>query len=408
MKPFSLLVKPASWLCNLRCRYCFYLKKKEVYDSAASSLRMTDEVLEAMLKKFMRLDLPVHGIGWQGGEPTLTGLDFFKRAVYYQQKFGSAGKVVSNGLQTNGTILDDEWCRFLKEYSFLVGLSIDGPPELHDDNRLTLDGHGSYRLVMRGLKALQNNQVEFNVLTLVGRGNQDHPLRIYNHLKELGVYYHQYIECVEFAPDETLAPFAVAPIKWGEFLCAIFDEWYRHDTRRVSIRLFDSILAKLVDNHANVCALGDDCRQYFVLEHNGDIYPCDFFVEPEFRLGNIVSDNWERLAASESYRRFGERKRQWHEQCAACQYLPLCAGCCPKNRPFRGALPSRTSVLCDGWKMFYQHTLPRFQLLAESIRLERRRATLPLANTEADNSRIGRNAPCPCGSGRKYKKCCGA
>ncbi len=411
MKPFSLLVKPASWRCNLRCRYCFYLKKEGVYDSAKSPLYMSDEVLKTMLEKFMRIDLPVHGIGWQGGEPTLMGLDFFKRAVHYQQKFGSSGKVVSNGLQTNGTLLDDTWCRFLKEYNFLVGLSIDGPPEIHDINRLTPDGRGSHRLVMRGLEALQRNQVEFNVLTLVNQSNQDHPLLIYNYLKELGVNYQQYIECVEFGPDGELSPFAVDPIKWGEFLCAIFDEWYEHDVRRISIRLFDSILTRLVDNYTNVCAMGSDCRQYFVVEHNGDVYPCDFFVEPELRLGNIMQDNWEKLAGAESYREFGKRKQQWNEECTTCQYLMLCAGCCPKNRPSRGKDPTRLSVLCPGWKIFYQHALPRLQLLAEFIRKERIQA-MPVAPPpipkRGGSTKIGRNAPCPCGSGKKYKKCCGA
>ena len=258
MKPFSLLIKPSSWDCNLRCRYCFYLGKRSIYNESAP--RMSARTLQNMIQKFMDMEMPVHSFGWQGGEPTLMGLDFFRRAVAFQQQFGRPGQSISNGLQTNGTLLDDEWGKFLRRYNFLVGISIDGPEELHNRGRTFIDGHGSHAEVMRGMETLRRNQVDFNVLTLVSGFNQEHPLDIYRYLKDQGINYHQYIECVEFDQAGKLLPFAVTPGRWGEFLCKIFDEWFKNDTRKISVRLFDSILVRLVDGYANVCAMGTDCR----------------------------------------------------------------------------------------------------------------------------------------------------
>lgn len=407
---FSLLIKPASYRCNLRCRYCFYLGKSAIYSKGVPS--MTDETLERMVSSFMAIPMRQHSFGWQGGEPTTMGLDFFKRVTDLQKRFGISGKVVSNGLQTNGTLLDDDWCAHLAEYKFLVGVSLDGPKTIHDANRITAGGDGTYDLVIKGLNALERHGVEHNVLTLVTSANMDKPLEVYNHLKELGLNFHQYIECVEFDDKGALTPFSVTPAKWGEFLCSIFDEWYENDTRSVSVRLFDSILTMMVEHHANVCAMGRDCRQYFLVEHNGDVYPCDFFMLPEWRLGNINNGEWADFAKSELYAKFGERKRLWNAKCANCEFLRFCAGCCPKNRPGHGVDPTALSVLCEGWKMFFEHTLQRFKLLASRIVEERR-----IAQTEAEKRRptppqpprgkIGRNDPCPCGSGKKYKKCCG-
>ncbi len=408
MRPFSLLVKPSSWGCNLRCKYCFYLEKRAIY--ADKHHKMTNDVLEAMIRKFMAVNMSAHSIGWQGGEPTTMGLDFFKQAVKFQQQYGKSGQTVSNGLQTNGTLLDDEWCKFLTKYNFLVGISIDGPAKIHDINRVTVDGRGSHELVMKGLAALRRNHTEHNVLTLVSSVNQDRPLEIYNYLKDLGVSFHQYIECVEFNRETgQLTDFAVQPEKWGEFLCQIFDEWYKEDTRKISVRLFDSVLTMLVDRVPNVCAMGQDCRQYFVVENNGDIYPCDFFVQPELKLGNIVTDDWEALQNSPIYEEFGRHKREWNEECESCRFLPLCAGCCPKNRPIHGSDPRALSVLCSAWKMFYEHTIDRFEKLAADIVKERQEEAMRqrMATSPRNYARVGRNDPCPCGSGKKYKKCCG-
>ncbi|MBN1865326.1 MAG: anaerobic sulfatase maturase, partial [Victivallales bacterium] len=301
MKPFSLLVKPASYGCNLRCRYCFYLGKRELF---GADHMMRPEILERMISSFMRLDMPSHSFGWQGGEPTLMGLDFFKSAVRLQQAHGLPGALVSNGLQTNGTLLDDKWGEFLHEYKFLVGISIDGPADVHDRNRVDASGNGSHAKVMGALDVLKRNNVEFNVLTLVTSANIGDPELIYDYLKELGVNYHQYIECVEFEKDGALSDFSARPELWGEFLCRIFDKWYPRDVHHVSVRLFDSILAKLTDNVSNVCSMGTDCREYFVVEHNGNVYPCDFFVLPEYKLGNIMENSWKEMQDSGLYAAF--------------------------------------------------------------------------------------------------------
>ena len=295
------------------------------------------------------------------------------------------------------------------EYNFLVGISIDGPPEIHDFNRITIGGAGSHELVMRGLAALNRNQVEYNVLTLVNSHSASRPLDIYRYLRDdLKIMFHQYIECVEFDQDGKLMPYSVSPEAWGEFLCKIFDEWYAHDVRQVSVRLFDSILAKMVDGVANVCSIGNNCCQYFVVEHDGSIYPCDFFVQPEWRLGNVDGVDWEAMQNLPLYREFGKRKGMVADQCTVCRYFALCAGCCQKNRPGRGNLPGELSVLCYGWKMFYEHTVDRFKELAKSIIKERNPHQYILPPLNFDNAgTVSKNAPCPCGSGIKYKKCCG-
>jgi uncharacterized protein len=392
----------------LRCKYCFYLDRCELYPETEQH-RMSDEVLDQMLRTFMATKQPQHAIGWQGGEPTLMGLPFFQRVTELQKQYGQRGIPVSNGLQTNTTLLDDAWCTHLGRYKFLVGVSIDGPAPIHDHYRVNAAGRGAHADVMRGLAALKRNHVEYNVLTLVSQSNVRQPREVYRYLRdELGVNFHQYIECVEFDAQGGLMPFAINAREWGSFLCEIFDVWWESgDTRRVSVRLFDSVLTALVDHQLNVCAMGRDCRQYLVVEHNGDVYPCDFFVRPELKLGNIMEHSWEALLASPLYAEFGARKRQWNEACGTCRYLPLCGGCCPKNRPDHGADPRKLSTLCAGWKQFYDHTMPRFEQLAGEIMRERAgySARPPSASAQSPQS-IGRNDPCPCGSGKKFKKCC--
>ena len=417
MQPnFSLLIKPASYSCNLRCTYCFYLEKEAIFKKTRP--RMTPDVLERMIASFMSLDLPQYGFGWQGGEPTLMGVDFFKQVVALQQTHGKTGDHVSNGLQTNGTRLNDEFCDLLAKFHFLVGLSMDGPPEIHDSQRITHLGRGSHHLVMRGLENLDKHHVEHNAMCLVTQANVKKPALVYNYFKELGMFFHQYIECVEFDEKGKLLPFAVGGHEWGEFMCGIFDEWKKSgDMYTVSVRLFDSIIFRLVEGRQNVCAMAPDCRQYFCVEHNGDVFPCDFHVLPEWRLGNIMSDGWMDMFESDKFKNFGSRKNQWNDDCANCGYLDFCQGCCPKNRPGHGEDPRKKSVLCEGWKMFYSHTLDDFKRLARKVLRDReveeermaiQHATAAIRRQSlAGVGNVGRNDPCPCGSGKKFKKCCG-
>lgn len=411
MRPFSLLVKPASADCNLRCKYCFYLKKCDLYPDSKTH-RMSDEVLEQMIRTFLSTDQPQYSIGWQGGEPTLMGLDFFKRVTDLQQKYGHGGKQVSNGLQTNGTMIDDDWARHCAKYNFLCGISLDGPEAIHNASRINTAGRGSHADVMRGIKSLRDNKAEFNILTLVNRMNVADPAAIYRYMVDNGFLFQQYIECVEFDSAGNLMPYAVSGAEWGEFLCGIFDEWKKTDVRRVSVRLFDSILTKMVDGIANVCAMGNNCCQYLVVEHNGDVYPCDFFVEPDLKLGNIMNNTWAELLDSPVYREFGRKKACCNEKCGDCEYFNYCAGDCQKHRYSSGRNPTELSHLCEGWEIFYPHALPYFKQLADEIRRDRAAAEAQMRaermRAVVPQGKAGRNDPCPCGSGRKYKKCCGA
>ena len=409
MRPFSLLVKPASADCNLNCEYCFYLEKCSLFPESRRH-RMSDAVLERMVRTYLATAQPVYSFGWQGGEPTLMGQAFFERVVALQQQHGRAGASVSNGLQTNGTLLDPAFTDFLARYRFLVGCSLDGPPAIHDRYRHSRGGRGSHAAVMRGIRNMRASGVEFNILVLVSQANVRRAREVYRYLVDQDFLYHQYIPCVEFNPAGDRMPFAISGPEWGEFLCELFDAWAADDTRRVSIRHFDSVLSKIVDAQDTVCCMSENCCQYFVVEHNGNVYPCDFFVEPHLKLGNVMTDEWESLQRSPVYAEFGRRKCRWHPDCGDCEYLQLCNGDCIKHRnpAFHG--PENLSVLCGGWKQFYAHTMDRFAALGQSIRDERRRAaqTFELAGVSAGSGPVGRNDPCPCGSGRKYKRCCGA
>lgn len=415
MKPFSLLVKPASADCNLRCQYCFYLDHAALYPDSRVH-RMDDDTLERMISSFMAVPMPQHAFGWQGGEPTLMGVEFFRRATQLQQQHGREGAVVANGLQTNATLITDEFARHLAEYRFLVGVSLDGPAEIHDHYRLAINGTGSHADVLRGIGRLQEQGVEFNILVLVNDHNVTQARRVYEYLGERGYFFQQYIPCVEFGPDAAQLPFTITGRQWGDFLCELYDTWIAHDTRKVSIRLFDSIIAYLVDGARTVCNMGHNCCQYFVVEHNGDIYPCDFFVESDLRIGNIADMSWQEAADSGVYRNFGARKAAWNEACDTCPHLTICAGECLKHRMYGGNAPRNLSWLCAGWKQFYDHAMPGMRRLAEEVKAERAQAQAqaqaqarmqrPAPPSPAPDAQPGRNDPCPCGSGKKYKRCC--
>jgi uncharacterized protein len=334
------------------------------------------------------------------------GLDFFREVVALQKKYGAHGATVSNGLQTNATLLTSEFAQFLHEYHFLLGVSLDGPQHLHDRYRVTADSRGSFSKVMRGIELLNKHQVEFNILVLVSASNVDHAAEIYSFLTAQGLHYHQYIPCVEYDSTGALQPFAITAAQWGRFLTEIFDCWYPNDTRTVSVRQFDSVISYLVEGRYTQCTMGRSCQQYFVIEHNGDIYPCDFFVDPALKLGNCSSDTFAQMLQSPKYQKFGRAKSLWHKNCNQCPYVMLCSGDCQKHRFGSPATPQTLSSLCGGWKAFYAHTLPHFETLAQQVRWQHAPSATPEAATTAVPT-AGRNDPCPCGSGKKFKKCCG-
>ena len=340
---YSLLIKPVCCDCNLRCAYCFYLEKNKMFGNGPH--RMSLATLEAMVKEFLASRQETHVFCWQGGEPLLAGLDFFTQAVEFMKVYGGPGVNVGNVLQTNGTLLDDSWAVFLKEYNFLVGVSLDGPEWIHDKYRTNALGKGSYADVVRGIECLVRHGVPVNSLTVVNRFSAEHPLKIYRHLRDnVGMTHHQYIE-------ETFGELAVTSEQWGRFLCAVFDEWVANDVGKVSVRLFDSIINRMRGGAPDCCSMMRECRSYLVIEHDGSVYPCDFHVLPEWRLGHVGKTSFEAMMATPRARRFAKLK-QTDKRCRGCQYAPYCAGDCPRNRR------DNFSILCEGYKLFLAHALP--------------------------------------------------
>lgn len=399
---FSLLVKPVGPDCNLHCRYCFYLDKSKMF--AGGLHRMDDATLERMIRSYMELPFTTHSFAWQGGEPTLAGIDFFRRAIDIQRACLRPGGRVMNVLQTNATLINDDFARFLAEANFLVGVSIDGSHELHDASRTDSAGAPTYDRVVKGIETLRHHGVAFNALVLVNKANVNAPEAIYRHLRDdLRIMDHQYIECADVEKNGAPFSFAITAREWGDFLCRIFDLWTKHDTRRVSVRLFDTIKSIAIHGSAPACSASANCSGYFVVEHDGGVYPCDFHVTPELRLGDIRENSWNEIAAAKVRAAFASRKWNLASECVKCKWLRFCMGDCPRNRApwevYARSLadsPSATdarSRLCDGWKRFYAHAAER---LAE------------IAIQEANPNRVpSRNDPCPCGSGKKYKNCCG-
>ncbi len=365
MQPFSLLIKPSGSDCNIDCQYCFY--KCRAPEIGQGRQRMSDEVLEKLIKDYMELRFPMCGFAWQGGEPTLMGLDFYQKVVEWQKQYGTSGQEVGNSLQTNAILLDnDQWCQFLHESQFLVGISIDGPKELHDHYRLDLGGHGTWDRVMRAIDCCKKNKVEFNTLSLVNHLTAEHPDEVFDFLVDLGMQYIQFIPCVEVDPSTgQIADFSVTPQQYGDFLCRIFDRWLALGPTKLSVRDFDSILNYCVSGQHSICTFGRQCSQYIVIEHTGDVFPCDFFVEPQWRLGNIFETPIEKLAAGSLKRQFGRKKQNLANKCLICRHLAVCRGGCMKDRaPFDRDNFGRESYFCQSYQQFFDHALPRFMELA--------------------------------------------
>ncbi|MFW9783972.1 MAG: radical SAM protein, partial [Candidatus Heimdallarchaeota archaeon] len=302
MKTFSLLIKPVSADCNLRCKYCFYIGH---LDNIEPKPRMSENTLETMIASYMQTDQNNnYAFGWQGGEPTLLGIKFWEKVVELQTKYAPPGAVISNGLQTNGTLITDELARLFAEYRFLLGVSLDGPPHLHDIYRKTIGQTPSHSLVLQGIKRLKKANVEFNILTLVNSKTVKNTSEIYQYLKDNEFYYHQYIPCVEFDRNGNLEPYSITGDEWGDFLCELFETWIRNDINKVSIRLFDSIINYLINGTFNVCYMGNNCCQYFVVEYDGNVYPCDFFVQNDLLLGNVKTNSWDEIKKSPIYLKF--------------------------------------------------------------------------------------------------------
>jgi len=368
MEPFTLLIKPSGSDCNLDCKYCFY--KDRAPEIGRGRQRMSDEVLEKLVRDYMKLRFSVSAFAWQGGEPMLMGLDFYKKAVDLQKKYGSAGQQVSNALQTNAILIDPEWAQFLSENKFLVGISIDGPRKMHDHYRLDFSGAGTFDKVIRAIDYCKEYKVEFNTLTLLNNINVEHPDELFDFFVENGIRYLQFIPCVETDPETgKVTDFSITAKQYGEFLCRLFDRWHQYGPTRISIRDFDSILSYCLNGKHTICTFDRQCSAYIVVEHTGDCFPCDFFVEPKWRLGNIFETPIEKLAAGAQKRAFARLKQRLSNKCLLCRHLALCRGGCMKDRaPFDKENFGRESYFCDGYKRFFDYTMPRFMQIAAALK----------------------------------------
>ena len=427
-----VIAKPIGPICNLHCDYCFYLDKESLYGQG-ESWRMSDETLEAYVRQYIEAQpemVDEIDFAFQGGEPTLLGIDFFRRALQLQGKHARKGMRIHNSLQTNGVLLDDRWCEFLREHDFLVGLSLDGPINLHDKYRRDKQGGGTFERVCRAMRRLFRHGVEFNALTCVHRANADHPVRVYRFLRDAGVRFIQFIPVVQrpqdplagtpasdARPEELVTPPSVRPEQFGRFLVEVFDEWLHHDVGRVFVREFDQTLAAWAGAKPSLCVYTRHCGRALALEHNGDLYSCDHFVDPPHRLGNIHEAPIRELVNSPRQEQFGlDKEQRLPETCRQCRHLFACHGACPKDR-FVAPPDDRPGLhyLCQGYKMFFEYVDPYMKAMAAEVRagrpaagvMHQLRARQQRACEEAVAAGlVRRNDPCPCGSGRKFKSCC--
>lgn len=394
-KAFHVMTKPIGPLCNLDCSYCFYLEKEKLFP-AGTNFKMTDEVLEEYIRQYIGgQDAPEVTFAWQGGEPTLLGANFFRRVVALQARH-AGGKIIHNALQTNGTQLDDGWCEFFKENNFLIGLSIDGPARLHNAGRVDKKGRATYDAVLAGLRLLKKHGVEFNTLTVVSRKTVGHALDVYRFLRDIGSGFLQFIPLVERHPDAEAKALgldlAVPPVpgrdgeiarlvtEWtvpakdyGAFLCTIFDEWVRRDVGRTFVQMFDVALGNWSAQGGGLCVFSPTCGTALAMEHNGDVYSCDHYVYPQYRLGNIMSGSLGEMVGSAFQEKFGRDKfDSLPRYCLECDVRFACHGECPKHRFIRtpDGEPG-LNYLCAGYKQFFRHVDPHMKRMTELLRAGR-------------------------------------
>ncbi len=391
IKSFHIMAKPIGPICNLDCKYCFYLEKERLYPGEIN-FRMSEKVLESFIRqKIEAHTTDVVSFAWQGGEPTLLGVNYFKKIIEIQKKFAD-GKKIENGFQTNGILLNDEWCSFLSENDFLIGLSIDGPKELHDNFRVHKGGQPTFDSVMGGIQFLKKHNVEFNTLTVVNRKNSYHPLEVYEFLKEAGSRYMQFIPVVErsvkdeksefvlpdYGNDAKVTDWSVDPLQYGNFLCEIFDEWVRKDVGEYFIQIFDVALESWLGFQQSLCVFNETCGKALAIEHNGDLYSCDHYVYPDYKLGNIIEHPLESLVFSEKQKEFGkDKKDKLPQYCLNCEVKFACNGECPKHRFINTPDgESGLNYLCAGYKKFFNHIDPYMKFMADEFNNKRPAANI--------------------------------
>jgi len=428
---FHLLAKPTGAQCNLDCDYCFFLSKEMLYPD--SRFRMSDEQLDAYLRQLIEAhaQVPDVAIAWQGGEPTLMGLDFFRRSVQIAEKYLKPGQRARHTIQTNGTLIDAEWAEFFKENDYLVGISIDGPQEIHDSYRVTKGGRGSFEKVMRGLHHLRDAGVEFNALTTLHAANAGRGAEVYRFLRdECGAHYMQFIPIIERVPEaaaDGTVPWSswrdrplyeqrgdhvtgrsITGEQYGRFLIDVFEEWVRRDVGHVYVQMFDVALANWYGAPPGLCVHSETCGLALALEHNGDLYSCDHFVEPDYKLGNISETPMIELITSPAQQEFGQAKLDALPQmCLDCDVRFACHGGCPKDRFIHtpDGEPG-LNYLCDGYLAYFHHVDRPMRIMCELLASGDAPSEI-MQIYAAEDAKRGRNDPCSCGSGRKWKQCHG-
>jgi len=438
-RSFHLLAKPTGAICNLDCKYCFFLSKDMLYPG--DRFRMSDDLLETYIQQLLEAQPSGHvSVAWQGGEPTLMGVDFFRRAIGYVEKYRKTDQNILHTIQTNGTLLNDDWCAFFKQNNFLVGLSVDGPRKMHDAYRVNKGGAGSFDQVMRGFEVLCRHKVDVNILCTIHAANADHPIEVYRFFRDqLQTKYMQFIPIVERTTEDFLPlanlgwggrPGSNRPLytqhgglvtertvgaeQFGRFLISIFDEWLRRDVGEVFVQTFDVALGSWLEQH-NLCIFSPTCGNALALEHNGDLYSCDHYVESDYLLGNIQETSMRELADSPKQRAFGQHKlSSLPKYCRECEVLFACYGECPRNR-FITTPDGEPGLnyLCAGYKRFFKHIDPATKTMAGLLRQGRFADEImqPRRNGSANDkaeSKLRRNDPCPCGSGKKFRHCHGS
>lgn len=385
-KPLYIMTKAVGAVCNLACDYCYYLEKTNLYKDISKHV-MSDELLEKFIKEYIGSQTMNDVLfTWHGGETLMRPLSFYKRAVELQKQYAN-GKHIDNCIQTNGTLLTDEWCRFFKENNWLVGISIDGPHEFHDEYRKNRQGRPSFVKVMHGIELLKKHGVEWNAMAVVNDYNADYPLDFYNFFKEIGCKYIQFAPIVErivphtdgrhlaspMDKEEKLADFSVSPEQWGNFLCAIFDEWVKKDVGEIFVQIFDSTLANWMGVQPGVCSMAETCGHAGVMEFNGDVYSCDHYVFPKYKLGNIYKNSLIEMMYSERQQEFGlMKKKSLPQQCKDCEFLFACNGDCPKNRfaKTKDGEPG-LNYLCSGYYKFFKHVAPYMDFMKKELLAQR-------------------------------------
>lgn len=356
----SILIKPASAVCNLDCSYCFYLDRDLDPYADLPQRRMTTETLERLVETYLFYSYPQSTFAFQGGEPTLAGLPFFEKLIEFQKRYGRDGHSVSNALQTNGVVLDDNWSQMFREYNWLIGLSLDGPEEINDKYRYNKEGHGTFKWVMRGMESMKKNKVDFNILCVVSQANIDKPRELYRFYKSLGVDNIQYIPLAEFQGGGQRLPFTITAEEYGKFLVETFEEWWP-ERRKMRIRFFDNMAEAIAGQKPGSCTMHETCDSYAVVEHNGDVFPCDFFVESGWKLGNVNIDSWQEIARRNRRYAFAEKKSIAHPECQVCEYQSICHGGCPKFRHGPNGNFADLDYFCKSYKMIFAKAVEPLQ-----------------------------------------------